>query len=153
MLLGADNFAEAWLIMQPGEGAEDTNLVLKVRPSKVCFIKVALLVQNLKVLLHLHDLLLLHLDMICEVAVTHNLCSDCPVSDFLDFLTDNLKVGGGATKELKEPTGEWEDRVCGVIVGLCIQVSDVEDHLRAIVLKESGAMPIWELLDPVGSLP
>ena len=147
------DLAKAWLIAWPSEGTENTNLVLEVCPSKVCFAEVALLVQHLEVLLHLHDLRLLCFDVVGEVAVAHDLCSDCPIPDPLDFLTDNLEVGGGAIEELEEPTGEWEDRAVEVVIGLCIQISDIGNRLRAIVFEKAGATPVWELLDPVGWLP
>ena len=152
-LLGADDLAVAQLITRPSEGMKDTNFVLEVHPSKTCFAEVMLLIQYLEVLLRLHELCLLCFNMVSEVAVAHDLHGDHPVSNFLDFLTDNLEVGGSATKELEEPTGEWEDGVSGVIVQLCKQISNVGDRVRAVILEESGATPVWELLDPVGWLP
>ena len=149
----AVDLAKARLVARPSEGTEDTNLVLEVRPSKARFAEVALLVQHLEVLLHLHDLRLFCFDMVGEVAVAHNLRGDHPIPDSFDFLTDNLEVGGGADEELEEPTGERENGAVEVVIGLCIQISDVGDCLRSVVLEETGATPIWELLDPVGRLP
>ena len=149
----AVDLAEARLVARPSEGPEDTNLVLEVRPSKARFAEVALLVQYLEVLLHLHDLRLFCFNMVSEVAVAHNLRGDCPIPDPLDLLTNNLEVGGGSTEELEEPAGKREDGAVEIVVGLCIQISNVGDRLRAVVFEEAGATPVWELFDPVGWLP
>ena len=149
----AVDLAKARLVARPSEGTEDTDLVLEVRPSKARFAEVALLVQHLEVLFHLHDLRLFCFDMVGEVAVAHNLRGDCPIPDPLDLLTNNLEVGGGSTEELEEPTGKREDGAVEIVVGLCIQISDIGDRLRAVVFEEAGATPVWELFDPIGWLP
>ena len=152
-LLGATDLAEAWLIVWPSEGAKDTDFVLKAHPSKARFAEVTLFIQDLEVLLRLHNLCLLCFDVVRKVAVPCDFCNDCPIPNFLNFLTNDLIISGGTSEELEEPTGEREDRVRGVVVCLCKQVSNVGDCLRSVVFKEPGATPIWEKLDLVGWLP
>ena len=63
------------------------------------------------------------------------------------------KVATGSEQEGSELGREWFNGVFLAMpnrVSLCIQIDNVRGLIRALVRMESGDMPVFELLDPLG---